>query len=47
VPFGTFPDPGKLDYYAEIGIDEVVLRVPGGGADEILPVLDEYAALNN
>ena len=47
VPFGTVPDPGKLDYYAAIGIDEVVLRIPGGGADEILPVLDEYAALND
>jgi probable F420-dependent oxidoreductase len=45
VPFGTLPDAGKLDYYASIGIDEVVLRVPGGGADEILPVLDEYATL--
>ena len=45
VPFGTMPDPGKLDYYESIGIDEVVLRVPNGNADEILPVLDDYAAL--
>ena len=47
VPFGTFPDPGKLDYYESIGVDEVVLRIPNGGADEILPVLDEYAGLND
>ena len=39
------PDPGKLEYYESIGIDEVVLRVPNGDADEILPVLDDYAAL--
>jgi probable F420-dependent oxidoreductase len=45
VPFGSFPDPGKLDYYASLGIDEVVLRVPVGGADAALPVLDDYAKL--
>ena len=45
VPFGTIPDPGKLDYYASIGIDEVVLRVPAGGRDVALPVLDGYAEL--
>ena len=28
VPFGTVPDAGKLEYYASIGIDEVVLRLP-------------------
>jgi probable F420-dependent oxidoreductase len=43
VPFGTIPDPGKLDYYAGLGIDEVVLRVPVGGRDVALPVLDEYS----
>ena len=45
VPFGTVPDPGKLDYYASIGIDEVVLRVPSGDVDRVLPVLDKYAEL--
>ena len=45
VPFGTVPDVGKLDYYASIGIDEVVLRVPSSDADTVLPVLDEYADL--
>src|SRR5262249_37354393 len=29
VPFGTVPDAGKLEYYESIGIDEVVLRLPG------------------
>jgi probable F420-dependent oxidoreductase len=45
VPFGTIPDPGKLEYYESIGIDEIVLRVPGGTAEGVLPVLDRYAAL--
>jgi probable F420-dependent oxidoreductase len=45
MPFGTVPDPGKLDYYASIGIDEVVLRVPAGDRDAVLPVLDDYSKL--
>ncbi|HYV60683.1 MAG TPA: LLM class F420-dependent oxidoreductase [Acidimicrobiia bacterium] len=45
VPFGTIPEPDKLDYYDSIGIDEVVLRIPLGDAGVVLPVLDEYAAL--
>jgi probable F420-dependent oxidoreductase len=43
VPFGTIPDPGKVEYYSSIGIDEVVLRVPAGGRDVALPALDDYA----
>ncbi len=45
VPFGTIPDPGKLEYYSSIGIEEVVLRLPGGTRERILPRLDELAAL--
>jgi len=45
VPFGTLPDQGKLEYYASIGIEEVVLRVPSGDAATVLPVLDEYAEI--
>jgi probable F420-dependent oxidoreductase len=45
VPFGTIPDAGKLDYYASIGVDEVVLRVPSAGAETVLGVLDDYAEL--
>jgi probable F420-dependent oxidoreductase len=43
VPFGTVPDPGKLDYYASLGIDEVVLRVPTADAGTVLGVLDGFA----
>jgi probable F420-dependent oxidoreductase len=45
VPFGTTPDPGKLEYYASLGIDEVVLRLPSRGADDVLRRLDEFAGL--
>ena len=45
VPFGSIPDPGKFDYYASIGVTEVVVRVPCAPADVVLPLLDEYAAL--
>jgi probable F420-dependent oxidoreductase len=43
IPFGTVPSAGKLEYYAALGIEEVVLRVPTGVRDEVLPVLDEHA----
>jgi probable F420-dependent oxidoreductase len=43
VPMGVFPDPGKLDYFRELGVTEAVLRVPAGTRDEVLPVLDDYA----
>jgi probable F420-dependent oxidoreductase len=45
VPFGTVPDPGKLDYYASLGIDEVVLQLPSTSRDGVLPLLDRYAEL--
>jgi hypothetical protein len=45
IPFGSIPEPGKIEYYSSIGIDEVVLRVPLGGRDVVLPVLDGYAEL--
>jgi alkanesulfonate monooxygenase SsuD/methylene tetrahydromethanopterin reductase-like flavin-dependent oxidoreductase (luciferase family) len=45
VPFGTVPDPGKLEYYSSLGIDEVVLRVPVAGRDVVLPVLDGFGEL--
>ena len=45
VPFGTIPDAGKLEYYASIGIEEVVLRLPGGDRDKVLPQLDQFAEL--
>jgi probable F420-dependent oxidoreductase len=45
VPFGTVPEAGKLDYYESIGVAEVVLRLPSGDRERILPKLDQYAKL--
>lgn len=45
VPFGTIPDPGKLDHFERIGVTECVLRVPTAPADEVLPILDAHAAV--
>ncbi|NUR84371.1 MAG: TIGR03619 family F420-dependent LLM class oxidoreductase, partial [Nonomuraea sp.] len=45
IPFGSDPTPGKLEYFAELGIGEVVASVPSGTAAEVLPVLDKYAQL--
>lgn len=43
VPFGTVPTPGKLAHYAELGIDEVVLRVRAGAGPDMLRQLDDLA----
>lgn len=42
IPFGTLPERGKLDHYASLGIDEVVLRLPSAGRDEVLRTLEEH-----
>ncbi|MDG2049672.1 MAG: LLM class F420-dependent oxidoreductase [Myxococcota bacterium] len=42
VPMGVLPNAEKLDYYAEIGTTECVLRLPSATRDEVLPVLDAY-----
>jgi len=45
IPFGSLPDKGKLAYFETIGVTECVFRIPSAGADEVLPILDEWAAL--
>jgi len=35
----------RTDYYESMGIDEVVLRLPGGPRDRVLPRLDALAEL--
>ena len=44
VPFGSLPDPGKVEYYRSLGVSEIVFRVPPVPADEALPVLDQIRA---
>ncbi len=43
IPFGVMADAGKLDYYAGIGFEEVVFRVPPAPADVVLPIMDRLA----
>jgi probable F420-dependent oxidoreductase len=45
VPFGSLPDPGKLEHFASLGVTECVFRVPSAGADVVLPILDQWTAL--
>jgi probable F420-dependent oxidoreductase len=42
VPMGVFPNPKKLAYYREVGVTEVVFRLPSAVRDEVMPVLDDY-----
>jgi len=42
VPFGTLPNQGKLDHYATLGIDDVILQLPSAPADKVMKVLDGY-----
>lgn len=43
IPFGTVPTDAKLEHFAGLGVDEVVLRVPAGTRSEVLAVLDGHA----
>jgi probable F420-dependent oxidoreductase len=45
VPMGVFPSDDKLAYYRDLGVTETVLRLPSASRDEVMPVLDEYAAI--
>ncbi|MEJ5254010.1 MAG: LLM class F420-dependent oxidoreductase [Acidimicrobiales bacterium] len=45
VPFGSIPDPGKLEHFERIGVTECVFRLPSAPRDEVLPVLDRWSAL--
>lgn len=45
VPFGSLPDPGKLEHFERIGVTECVFRLPSAPRDVVLPLLDEQASL--
>jgi len=45
VPFGTLADQGKLEHYARLGIDEVVLRVRAGDPAAVRAQLEAMAPL--
>ncbi|GHH47146.1 LLM class F420-dependent oxidoreductase [Streptomyces candidus] len=42
VPYAVLPSPGKLEHYAALGIEEVVLQLPPAGEAEVLRALDTY-----
>jgi probable F420-dependent oxidoreductase len=41
-PMAVLPTAEKLAYYATLGIDEVGLRLPTSGRDDVLRTLDDY-----
>ncbi|MET9219756.1 TIGR03619 family F420-dependent LLM class oxidoreductase [Streptomyces sp. NPDC088197] len=43
VPTAVRPDAGKLAYYRDLGIEEIVVQLPPAGTDEVLRALDDYA----
>ncbi|MGE0304587.1 MAG: LLM class F420-dependent oxidoreductase [Acidimicrobiia bacterium] len=45
VPFGTFPDREKLEYFRTLGVTEVALGLPASDEAETLRTLDAYAAI--
>jgi hypothetical protein len=45
IPFGTIANEAKLDHYAGLGVDEVVLRVRSGSGDEMRAQIEPLAAL--
>jgi len=45
VPFGTIANAAKLEHYAGLGIDEVVLRVRAGSPSEVRTQLDALGPL--
>lgn len=44
VPYAVQPSPGKLAYFADLGVGEVVLQLPPAPEAEVLRALDAYAA---
>lgn len=45
IPFGSVPDPGKLEYFASLGIEEVIVGLTYGPADVVIPEMDTYAEM--
>lgn len=39
------PDPARIERYANLGVERLVLWLPSAPADVVLPILDRYAAL--
>ena len=42
---GVVPDPGKLEHYRSLGVNEIVLGFPTGSVGEMERGLDGYAGI--
>jgi hypothetical protein len=45
VIMGVVPDPGKLEHYRSLGVDEIVLGFPPGGVSDMERGLDGHAGI--
>jgi probable F420-dependent oxidoreductase len=45
VPFGSIPSGPKLEHFEQIGVTEVVMRLPSAPSEVVMPILREQAAL--
>jgi probable F420-dependent oxidoreductase len=43
--FGARPDEATLEGYQTAGVNRAILRLPSGGRDEVLPLVDQWAKL--
>jgi probable F420-dependent oxidoreductase len=43
--FGVGPDAGAVESLMNMGFDRVIFALPSGPADEVLPMVEKYAAL--
>ena len=44
-PIGSVPDPGKIDYFASLGVRETVLGLSHGPRDVVLEEMDGFAKI--
>jgi len=45
VPFGSIPDPAKLEHFARVGVTQCIFRLPSAPEAVVMPLLDRYATL--
>jgi alkanesulfonate monooxygenase SsuD/methylene tetrahydromethanopterin reductase-like flavin-dependent oxidoreductase (luciferase family) len=44
-PLGSMPDPGKVEYFASLGVRETVLGLTHGSRDVVLEEMDRFAKI--
>jgi probable F420-dependent oxidoreductase len=45
VPFGSIPEPAKLEHFQRVGVTQCVFRLPSAPEAVVVPILDRYARL--